>query len=141
MFGFGSGWHSRSAIFRALPLALICTCISPSVSAGAAEGLSFRCEFPKTMDSAVSRSACEAVRSSVTQRLGQVGGRPGGSGAVVLEVTRSRANSLSARLRWKVAGAMGWSSGPIVTTVVSDATLNDDILTTFARRLVEASRF
>jgi hypothetical protein len=137
MFGYGVARHSRKVISSTLALALFCTCISLPVFADAARGLSYRCEFAKSMDTPVSRSACDAVRSAVDQMKGR---RPG-YGQFVFEVTRARANSLSARLRWKAGGSSGWRSGPVVTTVVSDAALNDDLLKVFARQLVEASGF
>lgn len=137
MFGDVVARHSRQAIFRTLGLALICTSGSLPAFADATQRPSYRCEFAHTMDTAVSRSACNAVRSTVQQMTG----RGPGYGQFVFEVTRARTNSVSARLRWKADGAAGWRSGPVVTTVVSDAALNDDILKAFARQLVEASGF
>lgn len=123
--------------------------ITGTGSASAAGAPVLYCEAPATADNAdVYRAACAEVAKEVrldypllTVREGVAADKPVGN-VIRLDIIKIDRHAITGRLAWsgRKASAGGYVLGPVITTTISDAALNERLLREFARGLVMTSK-
>ncbi len=107
------------------------------------------CDGPATAkDAGVYKAACAEVAREVrlkfpqlTMGKGAAADKPSGN-VIRLDILKVEKHAIAGRLAWsgKKNSAGGYVLGPVITTTISDAQLNERSLREFARGLVMASK-